>query len=483
MAEQFGLWNGQEPERNTGVVSRERQIMVIEKSFDRSDGIAMKSCAFMKRMGRFSSILALLALAFNVASAEFGVSSKRTPVWSGPPTYGPPGFEVARQQDLRTADITTHEIRSGDVVLGISDKGGGYINKLYIPGVGDIIGKHAARYGRGGQVSIRDRLHGGRYNPTQAGFTDTAGTISVVEQGFAGRMTIPARPLALWNGDGQYDFTEWEDLAADPYRNDGGDSDRDGIDESSLAGKQAEEITSEFDFAASYRDVRDGTRVKIPAFRFEYELRFIRPPAHAIRQFGKGTPAYDSDAEVPDISVRAPAGKHPSTEHSLTGLILSATLRGDKSIWNPTRAFFVGKDGQLELVKLDGSFRRAFWDRGEVRAVPLVIFATSDNPRSGPAIGFFHPDSHENRFSVLGRNTKDDSIQYEDARTQGGAMLGNDARTDGMWLFGVRTEHTGLLSPKETPSETYESLRGESYILVGTPEEILAGANAIQASR
>src|SRR5688500_8304877 len=72
-------------------------------------------------------------------------------------------FKIAVQQSLEQADVTTHEISSGGAILGISEFGGGYINKLVIPGVGDVVASHAARYGRGGQVTIRDHLHGGRY--------------------------------------------------------------------------------------------------------------------------------------------------------------------------------------------------------------------------------------------------------------------------------------------------------------------------------
>ena len=394
-------------------------------------------------------------------------------------------FKIVVEQPLAQADVTTHEIRSGDVILGISEFGGGYINKLFIPGVGDLLAEHAARYGRGGQVSIRDRLHGLRYNPTQGGFRDSAGTHVVIEQPKPGMLYMPPRPVALWNGDSQYDFTEWEDLARDPYRNDGGNSDSDGLDESNLPGKQATEITSEFDLEASYEDVRDGQAVRIAAFRFSYEFRFVRVPGHAIRQFRKGTPIYDASAEVADRSNLAPPGDHPSAEDSLTGLLLSSSLRGDKAVWDPDVMYFVDQRGELTPEKPHKAFRRPFFQgrRSTPSVAPLVIFARGADPDRGPAIGFYHPPSRLNLMSIVGRSLKDHSAVYEDRRMSEGTLLGNVRRTPGVWIFGIRTEHSGLLSRKETPPGVYEAIRGESYILVGSPREILEAARALHPLR
>lgn len=388
-------------------------------------------------------------------------------------------FKIVTQQSLGQADVTTHEISSGGVVLGISEYGGGYINKLVIPGVGDIIAKHAARYGRGGQVSIRDRLHGLRYNPTQGGFSDTAGTHVAIEQPAKGRLFMRPRPVALWNGDGKYDFTEWENLARDPYPHDKGNSDSDNIDESNLVGKQATEITSEFDLTTSYDDVWDGEKIRIPAFRFSFEFRFVREPGHAISQFGKGTPIHDPSAEAVDRSNLAPPGNHPSAEDSLTGVILASTLRGDKAVWDPNVLFFLDETGKLAAEKANKAFRRSFAQGPRLLRAPLVIFSRSLDPGQGPAIGYYHPHNHVNQFSVVGRSVKDDSVVYEDNRGTAGVLLGNVARTPDIWLFGVTTEHAGLLSRKETPRGVYEAIRGESYILIGTPNEIVEAARAI----
>jgi hypothetical protein len=387
---------------------------------------------------------------------------------------------VATQQTLEKADITTHEISSGGVILGISEFGGGYINKLVIPGIGDIIQKQAGRYGRGGQVDFRDRLHSGRYNPTQAGFTDAAGTHCVIENPSPGVLVIPPRPVALWNGDHKYDFTEWENLAADPYKNDYGNSDSDGLDESNLIGKQATEITSEFDLTASYKDVRDGKNIAIPAFRFRYEFRFARAPGHALKQFRKGTPVYNRSAEIDDRSVLAPPGSHPSVEDALSGIILSSTLRGDKAVWNPDVVFIADETGKLTATKPMNSFQQRFLEKSQLLKYPLVILSNSTDPDRGPAIGYYQPYNEINIFSIVGRMDKDDSISYVDKRTLTSDLFGRLSRIPGMWLLGARTNFTGLLNRKETPDGVYEAIRGESYILVGTPNEVIEAARAIQ---
>jgi hypothetical protein len=389
-------------------------------------------------------------------------------------------FAIAVDGPAERADVTTHEIRSGNVTLGFSEFGGGYINKLAIPGIGDVLAHEAARYGRGGQVTIRDRLHGGKYNPTQAGFSATAGThVTITSDGR--EATIARRPVSLWHGDGKYDFTEWENLAADPYRDDGGNSDKDGLDERNLPGKQATEITSEFDLYVQYSDAM-RTGVAIPAFRFYYEFSYIRPPGHAMQQFRPGTPVYRAGAATDKIANRNPAGNSPSTPTTLAGIMLSSVLRGDVAVFDPKAIFVPDASGKLvEVRTAQGSGRtqarraaRGDDDDEEVLdAATLVIFSSGTNPASGVAIGFMQPNSTINREAIVGRKSSDHSLVYSDDRTTRSRMLGNARRTGKLWQLGARVDVKGLLSPNETAPGVYETLRGESFILVGTPEQIL----------
>ncbi|MDF7822586.1 hypothetical protein P4B35_01070 [Pontiellaceae bacterium B12227] len=192
------------------------------------------------------------------AQAFFGIEHAPLEDW----------FVVAAEND---PSLTTHTLSSGDFELGVSDFGGGYINRLALPGIGDVMGFQADRYGRGGQSAIRDDLHGKRYNPTQAGFSDPAGTVCrVLETLDNSALVVAPRPCCLYRGDGQFDFTEWENLANDGYAESGGSNDWDSIDESLLSGRQATEITSEFDYYCTYEVCTNAT-----GFRHYYEYRFM----------------------------------------------------------------------------------------------------------------------------------------------------------------------------------------------------------------
>ena len=183
-------------------------------------------------------------------------------------------FQIIAPSDPR---VTTHRLRSGDLVIGLTDNGGGVINEVNIPGLGDIMDKATDMYGRAGQVAIRDDSHGGRYNPTQAGFWETLGTQCQITH-TEDKLVVEPRGMALWHGDRKYDFAEWENIGPDPYPEDNGHGDLDGLDERDLPGKQATEVYSEFDYYGIYENVMGQHGITTPAVYHYFEIRFIRPP-------------------------------------------------------------------------------------------------------------------------------------------------------------------------------------------------------------
>ena len=79
------------------------------------------------------------------------------------------GFGATSAQDFKIVSNNigqrrniTDSVKSGDFVIGVNRYGGGYITQIEIPGVGNIMGFQAQRFGRGGQSSIRDMGRGGR---------------------------------------------------------------------------------------------------------------------------------------------------------------------------------------------------------------------------------------------------------------------------------------------------------------------------------
>lgn len=372
-----------------------------------------------------------------------------------------------------TPPITTHTIESGYVKLGISDQGGGYINLIDLPGFGDIMGSRTDGYGRGGQAAIRDSMHGGKYNPTMAGFTDRAGTRSEILS-TDNKLTVVARPSSLWNGDGKYDFTEWENLAADPYQSDNGSSDIDGIDESNLEGQQAAEVTSEFDYYGEYENCIK-TSGGAPCFRVYFEYRSARPPGHAISQFSSTSSVFNANLLGKDISNQWPKGDHLATEFDMSGLVWAMTLRADTAIWNPKYRMMLNAEGEWEAQERTSSAKLDTFDKEDHK--PLLVLSHDNTPDQGMALGLYWPNHDVNKFDIVGRRGEEEV--YRDKRQSQRFFNDEPERAAGLHKFGFGFRARGILNPINTPEGIYEALRGEMYILVGTPNEIREAANNI----
>jgi hypothetical protein len=117
-------------------------------------------------------------------------------------------------------------VGSKRAVIGVNDRGGGYINSVLLHGFGiDGVDIVVTDFGKGWQGSVRDNLHGGRYNPTQAGIRDQFGApVSVVKNS---TLLVEQFAMPLY-GDPVFDFLANETGGvADAYPKDGGNSDAD----------------------------------------------------------------------------------------------------------------------------------------------------------------------------------------------------------------------------------------------------------------
>ena len=247
-------------------------------------------------------------------------------------------FEIISHSDNR---ITTHKLKSGPsgFEIGITSNGGGVINFVNFPGIGDIMKLASDRYGRAGQLAFRDTSHGGSYNPTQAGYNEDIGTkCKVIKEG--DKLIIPQRGMALWFGDNRNDFTHWENIGSDSKDSDGGNSDTDGLDESNLEGKQETEVFSEFDYYGTYEDVYGQNDISVGSIRHYFEVSFIREPGHCLNQFREGTPLFNGNALRNDISKKFPVGKHPGTDKDMNGVTAVWSLRNDVARWDYNHVFF-----------------------------------------------------------------------------------------------------------------------------------------------
>lgn len=382
-------------------------------------------------------------------------------------------FKIIEKSD---PTITTHELSSGEYVLGITENGGGVINKIFIPGLGDIMGKETDKYGRAGQVAIRDASHGGRFNPTQAGFFETLGTQCEIIK-TDDKLIVSPRPMALWHGDGEYDFTQWENIGPDPYNNDNGNSDIDGLDESNLVGKQETEVTSEFDYYGVYENVKGKYGITTAAFRHYFEIRLSREPGHAVEQFRPGTKLFNESALRADISVKQPQGKHPAKYYDLSGFTALWSLRHDLALW--THKYVYYRDTNKKWKTSDANI-----DLGAQTDSTVMILANSNDPTKGIALGLFRPSTDINYNYIIGRNDITNQIVHKDNRYQlpaeGSKINYSYKRAPTMSKYGFSTRGSGIINRIGLPQNVYESYRAEFYILFGTPQEIMEAVKAIE---
>ena len=395
-------------------------------------------------------------------------------------------FKIIANNLGKRRDIT-HSINANGFILGINQYGGGYITQIELPVIGNIMGIQAQRYGRGGQSSIRDMGRGGQYNPTQAGFSDNAGTECTVTTVSSSKLVVPSRGCILFNGDGGYDYIENENITADPYSSDGGNSDNDGINESNLSvtingqvfTNQEAEVHSDFDFYGEYEDYTTITGVQIPAIRHYLEYRFIRSstePNAAMKQFNeaglKAAGKWDQNKFLSDISVVNPVGVHPGGLDNMNSIILSWSIRNDVAIWDPSYRYKQLQNGTWEIETRGNQYQGKI-DQYKLR----FIVSDSNDENTGNALGFYLPLSHVNEFNVVGVKESDNSEVYVDNRTTSDFYLDARYRTASMSWMGFRSELNGLIDRSKLTGAyagVYEKLRQETILLQGTPAQIKA---------
>jgi hypothetical protein len=80
---------------------------------------------------------------------------------------------------------------------------------------------------------------------------------------------------------------------------------------------------------------------------------------------------------------------------------------------------------------------------------------------------------------VIGVNRATGAVVYEDDRRMQTDLRDEAIRTPEMSWCGFRGTLLGLLNPTRLPATQYEALRGEYYLLYGTPRQIFENAQRI----
>lgn len=372
--------------------------------------------------------------------------------------------------------VTTQQLSSGNFTIGLTHYGGGMINQLVLPGIGNIMGAQTVRYGRGGQSAIRSMATTGTYNPTQAGFNENIGTQCIISTQ-PGKLTIQPRPCALWWSDAKYDYTQWENIGSDSFNSDGGNTDKDGIDESTLPGKQSDEVKSEFDYYGTYENYLNKYNITTPAIRHYFEYRFIRNPGNCLAQFSSASPVWKPNLVQSDLSYQYPAGVFAGTDKDMNLMVGEYALRNDTSLWNPGYRFLQDFYGNWQVAARDSSFTG---DQNKYRQV--FIIAESSDKNTGRALGMYCPQTDINMNSVIGVNEADGSIAYKDNRTNDSYIHEVRYRIPNMAQFGFNRQTLGLINRSRLPNGVYETYRQEYYIFYGTPQEIMNAISALDTA-
>ncbi|WP_139959686.1 hypothetical protein [Flavicella sediminum] len=381
---------------------------------------------------------------------------------------------------------TTHTLPSGNsgFQIGVTDQAGGVINQIIIPGIGDIMGQEADKYGRVGQVAIRDSGHGGVYNPTQAGFNEYQGTPVVINTSADGKtLTMPRRKLATWHGDGKYDYTEWENIGPGSEKNDLKNADRDDIDESDLPGKQLTEVRSEWDYNGFYKDISGQYGINIGIIKHSYRMSFIRKAGHCINQHSSDiSPLWKPSAIQNDISVNAPVGVYPGTDIDMNKMIMVWSLRHDLARWNPKNVIYRKTDRTWATITPN--------DKIELKTQPAdsdgtaFMIADNTNRNLGKALCVYRPKTAVNTEVVIG--VKGNNIIYTDSRESTSGMIWDATRNASMSKYGFAGRLKGMISRDRLDDigtyageGVYEAYRNEVYILYGTPNEIITATRRL----
>jgi hypothetical protein len=461
---------------------------------------------------RFSISSLVVIAAMVVAASMGGVSTSTTstsPIVAHDPTH------VTHKLDV-----------GGGVQFGFSQYSGGYGNGFWAWGSGNIA---APPNGRGWQSSLRDSLHSGRHNPTQAGFAKGGGAPTTMGTeassfGTGKRLTVRKFPVLLWNQE-SIDFTERENLYPDIFSGDGRNSDADALANEQ---SQAAEITSEFDFRGWYENATPLAGGNVKATRHVFFYSMERKPA-SIRQFAN---LIEESCRVRDAHETLPGNQVPrNDDYSVLdqawGIRVITRGSGLKHMM-----WYDSKAGQFRVhditnVSIDDHTEphvRLFEDAERIAAseVPesciggkfdretysgrdtdrsMLLLSRGTNPQTAQAVALFYPrNSRINQKSVVGRTAEGEIVYREDRRMRMKGIAGRRGIAD--WAtseggrywddeFHVRYHlyNTGMLSPSNPQLgqpingkvAKYEEIGMELFVLVGTPNQILAAADRIEA--
>ena len=396
-------------------------------------------------------------------------------------------------------EVVTHTLKSGDVTLGINTHGGGYINYC---DWGDGVNFVVPDYGKGWQFALRDFLHTGRHNPTQAGFRDPVGTrVEVIAD--SNRLAVPKFEMPLFCNT-KFDYVQYEDLYPDQgIWDDNGNSDKDFLPEIGLT--QEDELRSEIDFAIIYEDVSDSTYNNIPGFRVRSYYVWSGDP-FSILQFNKdaiwedGREVLSDRYRIADISHMLHGLQTPEDDDYANVVSGNFSMRFNKAtfgcqypMWRVDGVWVI-KNDVSEVADLLNSmddnveeYRNTQGDKIypdillKDMDLPLAIYASDKSPDARRALGLYKPTRGMNAMQTVGIDRSTGEIVYTEDRRFRQHFKFDQRESLNFYMLSPIGRVSGLLNPLHTPRNgIIEGLYTELYVFLGKPSEILMSAKMIE---
>ena len=388
---------------------------------------------------------------------------------------------------------STHTLDAGVMKLHFGAHGGGYINHVEVPDIPNAMVREThGRYGRGWQGSARDRLHSNRYNPTQAGWRDFAGTPAPVRFDAAGRFTVDRYNVPLF-GDPIFNFVRFDDLAEDFNYGDPPGTDTDGFAEPA-GWTQDDEIRSEFDFEGFYEDAGDPAGNGCSVLRIFQRYSYERS-AKAILQFGPaalktdGSPVFDPQQIDIHGNFSTIFPQQQATEIDLAGIIYTAFgirlnpqaglthgLWRSGGAWQGDSLILGG--GDLVRFKLPG--HGIDTPPGERLDYGFLMLANGSDPNTAKGFALYVPAIERNTRNLIGMDRETRDVIYREDRITDAFILIRSAIT-GQASIRSRYFLSGLFAPDNGDPDSIEAMETEQYVLYGTPNQVLAAVQAIEA--
>jgi hypothetical protein len=428
-------------------------------------------------------------------------------------------------------NLTTANTGVTRVLTRVHPECGGYIGYLRVRPAGGTLSSNIAAFGAGRGVfnaSIRDLVHAGENDATQAGYRRLLGTKTTVTQSATNADICVSKCATPFFEDSDhgagFDFVFKENTYRDGFEEENPPSDADDFNEGAewVNWDASDEIRSEMVFAAKYTNVSNWSENGVIAIRRQLYFAYQNEPK-AIRQMSvPGGPVFRPGKFALNPSSRGIAvgaddwsgvnlsdGIRLFDESTAGGLKfryrfnfdanehlvyseLEEPVTGEPRMRHYTRILEdyakpeirKGRDECEDGNGLRGKtddWEQATWDFND-NTIALQMVSTSSDINSGVAIGLFVPRNATNANPIQGYDRKSGLLKYaRNRRIQSMFLVARDGQKAPYQTNLVyRSIYSALYNPTAGSGDIAEAIYCDWVMLFGTPAEILDAAQKLQ---